>query len=66
MEQIKKLKVKGIKTKQHYYNIVVELETLEEIKQLREMGVNFQPMVRNFIKNKIDELKPTLEAVNRK
>jgi len=49
------------KTKQHYFNIVVELETLDEIKRLRDMGVNFQPMVRAFIKSKIEELKPTFD-----
>ena len=49
------------KTKQYYFTVVVDLESLDEIKRLRDMGLNIQPMVRAFIKNKIEELKPTFD-----
>ena len=40
-----------------FFNIVVDDELLNEIKELKELGVNWQPIVRSFMKQKVKEIR---------
>jgi hypothetical protein len=40
-----------------WFNIVVTKELLSEIKELKQSGVNFQPLIRDFLRAKIVELR---------
>lgn len=43
--------------KHNFFNVVIDDKLMKDIRELRQAGVNWQALTRNFLQGKAEELK---------